>query len=61
MFLFYLYSENVLFYLSYIYTGETNGDRCALYKWSKIREKINNTKSNNNDKQCVGLQGRENF
>ena len=60
MFLFYLYSYVlILFYLSFIYTGETHGDHCTVYKWSKIREKINNTKSN--DKECVGLQGRENF
>ena len=26
-----------------------------------ISEIRNNTKSNNNDKECVGLQGRENF
>ena len=55
MFLFYLYSENLLFYFSFIYTGETHGDHCTVYKWSKMREKRNNTKSNNNDKECVGL------
>ena len=52
MFFFYLYGEN--FYLSFIYTGETHGDHCTLYKWSKIREKINYTKSNKNNKKCVG-------
>ena len=62
MFLFYLHSDVlILFYLSFIYTGETHGDHSTVYKWSKIREKINNTKSNNNDKECVGLQGREGF
>ena len=28
---------------------------------ARLEKKINNTKSNNNDKECVRLQGRENF
>ena len=55
----YLINTVVLFYFIYpLFINETHGDHCTVYKWSKIREK-NYTKSNNNDKECVGLQGRE--